>query len=142
MDQKKDESLIDKEQNPSKYLVQHDSWPPYYVGSLLSWLSLSLRCKDKIYQCSDIAYIVCTDDETLLNYSFEIEAFDVEFNSRGGPIRGIESCIERFVMKDGSMFIVFESDGERTPTSLRYYESLDKNVVYISGGLGALMHRK
>lgn len=141
MDQK-NESLIDKQQNPYKYLVQHDGWPPYYTGSLLSWLSQSLRCKDVIYQCSDIAYIVCVNGETLINYSFEIEAFDVEFNSRGGSIREIESCIERFVMKDGSMFIVFESDGERMPTSLRYYESLDKNVVPISGGLGDLMHRK
>lgn len=140
MDQK-NESLIDKQQNPHKYLVHHHAWPPYYIGSLLSWLSQSLRCKDKIYQCSDIAYIVCDNHETLLNYSFEMDAFDVEFNSRGGSIREIESCIERFIMKDGSTFIVFESDGERMPTSLRYYESLDKNVVPISG-LRDLMQRK
>ena len=141
MDQR-GESLIDKQLNPQRYLVEHHSWPHYYTGSLLSWLSLSLKCKEKVYQCSDIAYIMCFEHETLLNYSFEIEAFDVEFNSRGGPIREIESCIERFIMKDGSMFIVFESDGERTPTSLRYYESIDKNVVHISGGLCALMHKK
>lgn len=113
-------SLDQKEKNPLDYLVKHPAWPPYYTGSLLAWLSLSLT--EHGYRCSDIAYVTCYEhtDNAYTHYRFSADAFDIAFNSRGGTIKEIETHIERFVMSDGAVFVINQSDGERLPTELRY----------------------
>lgn len=134
-----DTQLQDKIQNPLKYIEKDKAWIPNYSGSLLAWLSHSLN--EQGYQCSGIDHVVTFKRDDTEAYEFTPEEFDFHFQSKRGTIKEIESCIDRFIMKDKAVFIVETCDGETRPTQLNLVEP----VVIPSSlkkGLGELMRRE
>lgn len=108
---------------PSLFIIRKDGCPGNSRGNLLSWLSTEM---DK--NINKIAYFQQQINDKLYSYKFNSKDFDIYFESKYGAIYEIERFY-RFVMIDGSYYLVNLSDNEYYQTYLEYIHPIVKPEI-------------
>jgi hypothetical protein len=114
-------------------------FPPIPEGNLLAWICLQLEPTDVDHFNNNF------DAESALKNIYYLELFDgtkfafnpVDFNENieyrfGDQIGQLQPILDRIVMKDGSMYVAKQSDGEYTDYRLEYVSPLDKSPKIIN----------
>ncbi len=112
---------------PSLFLIRKDGHPDNSRGNLLSWLSGEMN-EINLNEINNISYIQKQINDKLYSYKFNSKDFDIYFESKYGTIYEIERFY-RFVMIDGSSYLVNHCDGEYHQTYLEYIHPIVKPEI-------------
>lgn len=109
-------------------------YPGSCRGNLLGWLAHKMRDEEEI---DEIAYLELwkhrSDDTDC--YKCSRKDFDFDFDGKFGSVDEIEHHVFRFVMKDGSCYMVHRSDGEYTQTWLEHVPPVHPHLSDLKNGL-------
>lgn len=152
MEPEKPEPTINKTYTfNDKDLVVKKGWPGECSGNLLAWLA---REMGSVEELDAVSYVevshwrvvvdggtrgttVSEKTGTRDTYAFNKEDFDFQFQSRFGTVEEIQE-LDRFVMRDGSSYVVEPCDGEYRQTGLLYVPPVSQPAE-LKLGLKAIM---
>ena len=119
-----------------KDLQFKEGYPGECSGNLLAWLAHGMG---SVKELDHIAYIEVGrwrtgegTDQSSDAYAFAKEDFDFHFDAEFGQVEEIER-LDRFVMRDGSTYVVERCDGEYHQTGLHYMPPVTTPVSLLYG---------